>query len=99
MKSYQDERDKALQSVDGFDIDGIEDPKYLRRLDRSKKKWLEYINIFNLKVPFPLLETNPEQGEGRFQVDEQFANKITHPIVVKWYKKYVDLGGKRLLFV
>jgi hypothetical protein len=94
MKSYQDERDKVLQSFDSFDIDDIEDPKFLRRLDRSKKKRYEYQNIFNLKVPFPLLEANPAHGEGRFQVDEQFADKIAHPIVAKWYDKYLDFGGK-----
>lgn len=97
IQSYQDEEDKALQSLDNFDIDDIEDPKFSRRLDRLKNKRMEYERIFNLKVPFPLLKENLGKGEGRFQTDEQFPNDITHPIVAKWYDRYVDLGGKDCL--
>lgn len=34
IQSYQDEKDKAFQSFDNFDIDDIEAPKFIRRMDR-----------------------------------------------------------------
>jgi len=93
-QSYQDEKDKALQSFDNFVIDNIEDPKFIRRLDRLVNKKREYETLFLLKNPFPLLKKNPVPGETQLQINEQFAGSITHPIVQKWYEKYTDLGGK-----
>jgi len=91
---YQEEKDKALQPFDNFTIDDIEDPKFIRRMDRLKNKQSEYERIFLFHIPFPSINKNPAPGEGQFQIDEQFTGNITHPIVQKWYEKYTDLGGK-----
>jgi len=92
-QSFQDEKEKALQTYDNFDTNDIEDPKFIRRLEHLENKQSELERLFILKVPFPVLKKNPAPGEGRFQINEQLTGNITHPIVQEWYEKYTDLGG------
>ena len=87
---YQDERDESLREFDGYTIEDVEKDTFQRRKERLKNKLNKLVKHFKSNAPEPI----KGGGASTEQIDIK-DDGIENPIILKWYKRYSSLGGKK----